>query len=259
MFRHTNNDILAVGVKMRHPKTIYFSNENEEVINFNIKKKPINSKYKYVNNNILFNAVSFIVYRIFLTPLLWIYIKLFQNIKIINSKVLKTVPTGYYIYSNHTNMLCDAICPTFICSPKKPYIIVNSDNISLPLLGPIVKMCGAIPLPDDLSGYKNFSKAIKAFNSKQTPIFIYPEQHLWPYYTKIRKFSNSSFHYPIETNSPIFTSTTTYHKRKFLKKPRIVIYIDGPFYPDSTLNKQEQKEQLCRLAYNQMLIRANMN
>lgn len=36
--------------------------------------------------------------------------------------------------------------------------------------------------------------------------------------------------------------TTTYQKRKFGKHPKITVYIDGPFFPDSTLTKKSNKK-----------------
>ena len=244
---------------MKERKVKYFSNDTDEVVNFNIKRKQIDENYKYQSKNPIYIWTSFVVYRLILTPIFWLYLKFFQRIEIKNRKVLKKVNGGYYIYSNHTNQICDAVCPTFICNPRKPHVVVNADNISLPFLGGIVKMCGALPLPDDITSAKNFSATIKELNLKKQPIFIFPEAHLWPYYTKIREFPSNAFHYPVETNSPIFTSTTTYHKRKFSKRPKIKIFVDGPFYPDLTLNKQERKQKLCETAFKQMCSRASLN
>ena len=244
---------------MKNYKTIYFENEDDEVINFNIKKKDIPKNYKYINNNIIYKFFSFLIYRLIMTPIFWVYFKLFNRVKILNKKCLKNFKSGCFIYANHTNKIGDAVFPTFMCSPQKPHIIVNPDNVSLPFIGSIVKMCGALPLPSNIANTKSFSSAIKILNLKGHPIIVYPEAHLWPYYTKIRNFESNNFHYPVALNSPIFTATTTYHKRRFSKKPRIEIYIDGPFYPDLALNKQEQKQKLCETAFNQMCKRASLN
>ena len=58
---------------------------------------------------------------------------------------------------------------------------------------------------------------------------IYPEAHVWPYYTKIRPFISASFKYPTKLDAPSFSMTTTYQKRKRGKRPKMVVYIDGPF------------------------------
>ena len=43
------------------------------------------------------------------------------------------------------------------------------------------------------------------------------------------------------------------------KKPKIVIYIDGPFYPDKTLDLKAQQEDLRNRIYNCMLERSKNN
>ena len=50
--------------------------------------------------------------------------------------------------------------------------------------------------------------------------------------------------------------TTTYQKRKLGKRPKITIYIDGPFYPDNLPTRKEQAISLRDKVYNQMTIRS---
>ena len=45
-------------------------------------------------------------------------------------------------------------------------------------------------------------------------------------------------------------------KVKNRKKPKIVIYVDGPFYPDRSLSEKEQQETLRNEIYNCMLERS---
>ena len=106
---------------------------------------------------------------------------------------------------------------------------------------------------------KKFNQAIEHILSKDNPILIYPEAHLWPYYTKIRPFDNKSFRYPVNLNKPVFTFTTTYHKRKHSKKPKIVIYVDGPFYPDRSLDKKSAMQKLRDEVYQKMCERAKLS
>ena len=88
-------------------------------------------------------------------------------------------------------------------------------------------------------------KAIKTvIKDKKGEVLIYPEAHVWPYYTKIRPFDATSMHFPVQLNAPSFVMTKTYHKRRFGKRPRAVVYIDGPFYPDQTLSRKEAQNKL---------------
>jgi hypothetical protein len=75
-------------------------------------------------------------------------------------------------------------------------------------------------------------------------IAIYPEAHIWPYYTHIRPFRQESFHYPVSYDVPSFCFTNTYHKRRFKKKPRMITRIEGPFYPDKSLKRNEAIKDL---------------
>ena len=75
-------------------------------------------------------------------------------------------------------------------------------------------------------------------------VVIYPEAHIWTYYTGIRPFRDDPFYYPVKLGAPVFCFTNTYQKRGKGSKSRIVTYIDGPFYPDSKLPRREQKKEL---------------
>ena len=48
-------------------------------------------------------------------------------------------------------------------------------------------------------------------------------------------------------------------KKKFGKNPKIVTYIDGPFYPDESLDLKNKKIDLRNKVYNQMCERSTLN
>ena len=217
----------------------------------------IDENYKYIHKNIFYKIASFVAYRIIAVPLSYLYLKLKFHLTFKNKKVLKGYKKkGIYIYGNHTQQLADAFIPTHLTRPTKPYVIVHPDNVSLKVIGRAVPMLGALPLPDNIKATKNFLKAIEIINKKGSPIMIYPEAKIWPYYTKIRPFVSNSFKYPVKSNSPTFCITTTYHKRKNPNKVKLIVYVDGPFYPDSSLSLKEQEKDLRNKVYNQMVERA---
>ena len=58
-------------------------------------------------------------------------------------------------------------------------------------------------------------------------------------------FKELSFRYPIKYNYPTYCFTNTYQKRRWRKTPRIVTYVDGPFYPeDGTEGKMSLRNQV---------------
>ena len=88
---------------------------------------------------------------------------------------------------------------------------------------------------------------------------IYPEAHIWPYYTKIRNFPDTSFAYPAKSGTPVYCFTNTYHKRRFRAQPRIVTYIDGPFYPDMEKPLKARRKELRDKVYRCMCRRAKLS
>ena len=118
-------------------------------------------------------------------------------------------------------------------------------------------MLGAIPIPGNKKAMKNFLDIIEKRISKKSSITIYPEAHIWPYYTKIRPFKSVSFKYPVKLDVPAYCITNTYQSYgKNKDKIKIVTYIDGPFFPDKNLTPKEQEQDLRNKVYEKMVERS---
>ena len=245
----------------KKPCIIYYSNELEdEFAEDNIIPKRIDGCYQYIREGIWSKVSHVFWYRIIAIPLAKLYMKLYFHHRIINKEILKQAgKQGYFLYGNHTHFLADALIPTMVNMPRMVSVIVHPNNVSMPILGRITPSLGALPLPGDADAAKNFVKAITAKIMKKECVMIYPEAHIWPYYTDIRPFKDTSFRYPIQYKVPSFCLTNTYQKRRFSKKPRIVTYLDGPFYPDEKKSAKEQKSALRDVIYDTMKKRAQYN
>ena len=242
---------------MKNEKIIYYEDElNDEFSEAEIKPRIIDENYKYIHKNVIWNACAFLLHNIISLPIKFLYAKLKFDVKYIGKEKLKEYRhVGYFIYGNHTQEFADTFLTSNAVFPKKNYMIVNPENVSMKFLGNFVQMLGAIPIPSNISGMKNFMQAIEKRIKKGYSITIYPEAHIWPYYTKIRPFKSVSFKYPIKLNSPSFCITNTYQKYS-KDKVKIVSYIDGPFYPDEGLNVKEKQENLRNKIYNTMVERS---
>ena len=236
-------------------KTIYYEDElNDEFSKSSIEPRIIDENYKYVHKNPLWNLCSFVLQNILSVPIKILYAKIKFRIKYIGKEKIKPYKNeGYFIYGNHTQPFADTFIPSIPMYPKRNFLIVNPVNISLKGTGTLVEMLGAMPIPSNKSAMKNFLEAIKQKINKGYAITIYPEAHIWPYYTKIRQFKDVSFKYPIQLKKPAFCITNTYQSYgKNNKKIRIVSYIDGPFYPNKELTLKEQQKELRNKIYNCM-------
>lgn len=238
---------------MKKQDTKFYDSYTEDFVTSSNQNWEVKDNYKWLNNNIFYKIISTILY--FLAYIIaLIYCKLMLRVSFINKKVLKKYK-GYYLFSNHTQMIGDAFNPLLLNFPKKNYVVVSSANLGIPFLGKILPFVGALPIP------KKIHEKEALFNAMHTlvqnhAITIYPEAHLWPYYTKIRPLPVSSFRFPVKDNVPAFTMTTTYQKRKFGKRPKITIYIDGPFYPEPCQTQRDSAATLRDKVYNQMVLRS---
>ena len=236
-------------------KVIYYKDElNDEFSEAQITPRVIDENYKYVHKNPFWNLCSILIQNFFSVPIKFLYSKIKFRIKYIGKENLKQYKKqGFFIYVNHTQPFADTLIPSRPVFPKRNFFIVNPENVSMKGMKTLVELFGAIPVPGNLKAMKNFLEAVK-LRSNKSCITIYPEAHIWPYYTKIRPFKDVSFEYPIKYNKPTFCMTNTYQKYK--NKFRIVTYIDGPFFVDEGLNFKDGKQNLRNKVYDKMVQRS---
>lgn len=242
----------------KYKKTIYYNDElKDEFADDDIKAKTIDGTYRYSRVGFAEGFAHIFWYRVVATPLAWLYMKLHFGIRVVNKQALKEAgKNGFFLYGNHTHFLADALLPTVINVPRDVSTIVHPNNVSMPVLGRITPYLGALPLPDDAEAAKNFLGELDKRVKDNNCIMIYPEAHIWPYYTDIRPFTELSFKYPVKYKLPAFCITNTYQKRVFRSTPRMVTYVDGPFYADEKLPPKDRKKELRDRVYNQMKVRA---
>lgn len=242
-------------------KIIYYTDElTDEFSTAVITPKAIDENYVYCHDAAFKRFTHFFWYRVVATPIGFCYAKLAHRHKIVGKEKLKAgKKQGYFLYGNHTQDIGDAVIPTLLTTPKDAYVIVHPNNVSMPYLGRVTPSMGALPLPDSMKAYRNFMGAVERRAAEGNAVVIYPEAHIWPYYTGIRPFTDDSFAYPVKQNLPVFCFTNTYQKRKLSKKPRIVTYVDGPFYPDEARPPRERRRALRDQVYHAMCARAKLN
>ncbi len=139
--------------------------------------------------------------------------------------------------------------PTTVAAPTRIYSIASPANLGIPFIGRVLPYAGALPTSPTISGTKELKEAIGTRVAQGHCIVVYPEAHVWEYYTGIRPFPSTSFSFPVNLGAPTYVMTTTYQKRKEGKRPRTTIYVDGPLYPDDSLPKREQRDALRDAVY----------
>ncbi len=169
-------------------------------------------------------------------------------------KVCKEMDTGGFIYGNHTANQDAFDIQALVIRRKMVNVIANPDMLSSKFLGAIVKMLGLIPLATSVKGQANMMKGMEYYlKKKKQSIIIYPEAHIWPYYTKIRPLRVATLHYPAKFNTPILPVVTCYRKpRRKNGKPKRTLIVGKPIAPLKDKSSIENKKYLWEELTKQM-------
>lgn len=235
-------------------RTIYWSDElNDDFNDLGIDRPRLAANYKYVHKNIFVRLWDGLLYYGIAKPILATYC-FFHGIRFKNRKVLKKLNhVGAFIYSNHVAISDAFKFAAYIIPFKKVNVVGYSDASSIPVAKHLVKSLGYLPIPQGRENFNNFTKAIEYLvKIRKQYILIYPEAHIWPYYTKIRHFKTVSFHYPANMDIPVVPAVTVFRKSKFSDKPKQTVIFGEPIYPDPTLTVLQNKQMLAAKCFEEM-------
>ena len=242
-------------------RVFYYKNEEDDPIKTDEQEKKVEvglpEEYEFIPKNPFVRLYSAFLFRVFWIFGQW-YERWYWQAKFFGREKLKKAKgKGYLIYANHTNPFHDVFGPA-IMADRRIFTIISPVNLMIPGIGKYLPMIGGLPLGKTRDEKQAFNEAVDTRLKQKKVLVIYPEAHVWPYATKIRKFpaGDKSFKYATRNNLPIFTMTTTYHKRTKRKKgdlPRMDIYLDGPFYPDEKKSEEENRADLAKKAYDSMV------
>lgn len=222
--------------------TVYFEDESTDFFPSDKPPRQIDGNYRYVSKNPFGILGSLLLYRLVFLPIGYFHSKVSLSEKIIGKEKLRAVRGGYFIIGNHTHKTLDAFSPSLISFPRRAFVVVDPKNLDIPVLGGLLPGLGAIPLPTSHTGVRGYFSAIERRISEGAAVTIYPEAHLWPYYSGIRDFSAEALTPIIRTGAPAFSATRVYSYDG--GRLRASVYIDGPFYPDQSLPRREAKAKL---------------
>ena len=242
-------------------RVFYYTSEEDDPIKTDEQEKKVEvglpEGYEFIPKNPFVKLYSAALFRIFKLFGQYYERGYWQAKFYGREKLKKARGKGYVIYANHTNPFHDVFGPA-LAADRRIFTIISPVNLKIPGIGKVLPYIGGLPLGKTKEEKQAFNDAVDERLKQKKVLVIYPEAHVWPYATKIRKFpaGDKSFKYAVRNNLPIFTMTTTYHKRKDKKRgdlPRMDVYVDGPFWPDTKLSEEENRAKLAKEAYDSMV------
>lgn len=242
-------------------RVFYYTSETDDPIKTDEQEKKIEvglpKGYEFIPKHWWVRAYSAVLFRFFWIFGQW-YERHYWQAKFYNRERLKEAKgKGFLIYANHTNPFHDVFGPAIMVG-RRIFTIISPVNLLIPGIGKFLPMIGGLPLGKTVAEKKAFNEAVDKRLAQKKVLVIYPEAHVWPYATKARKFpaGSKSFKYAVRNDLPVYAMTTTYHRRKDKKHgdlPRMDVYLDGPFYPDNTLDEDKKMDKLAIQVYDSMV------
>ena len=242
-------------------RIFYYESEEDDPIKTDEQEKKVEvglpEGYEFIPKNVFVRMYSAFLFRVFWVFGQW-YERKYWQVKVYGrDKLKKAKGKGYVIYANHTNPFHDVFGPA-VAADRRIFTIISPVNLLVPGIGKKLPLIGGLPLGKTKEEKQAFNDAVDKRLAQKKCLVIYPEAHVWPYATKIRKFpaGDRSFKYATRNNLPIFTMTTTYHKRKDKKHgdlPKMDVYLDGPFWPDADKTEEQNRTKLAKEAYDSMV------
>lgn len=231
-------------------KTIYYETMQDDVVEASDQQATVPENYRWIRSSKFYDFNHKLLYKLFY-GWAYVFIKYGLHTTIVNKEILQKEKRGYFLYINHTQTVGDPFLPSQIVVDKETYIVASPSNLSIPILGKILPILGALPLPTGAEQMKRFRQAIATRIQEKQCVVIFPEAHVWPYYTDIRPFENAAFQFPIDTQAPVYCATVTYQKDRH-HHPKRTVYVHGPFMADPTLQRVKKRKKLANEVYEQM-------
>ena len=246
---------------MKSDRVIYYSDPLEDdFAGLCISTREVGGDFPFVRGSGLWNLLAFLLYYLIAVPIVFLISKCYLGLRVEHREALAELPAGgFFLYGNHTRYL-DAFLPAVTAFPRKAYVVANPDAVSIPFLKNLVLMLGVIPSPTKFDGMRSFLSTVTRRYAEGSCVAIFPEAHIWPFYTGIRPFQDTAFRYPVKENAPVIAMVTTYRRRtglfRFLRKPAMTVTLSSPMYPRSDLSPKKAQEELRDRVYRFMSARA---
>ncbi len=241
-------------------RTIYYHDPlRDDFAGTHLKARPLGENFPYIHPSRVWRAASGLAWAALL-PAVWLGNHVWFGVRVRNRRAPRGLKTGVFLYGNHTQAFPNATMPTLLAFPRRAYVLASPDALSIPLISRLVQMLGAMPVPDTLAGHRPFLRALETRAAEGALIAVYPEAHIWPYYTGVRPFSDASFAYPVRFGCPVVACAVTYRRRllPFLP-PALTLTLSDPILPNPDAAPGEERRRLRDQVYRFLCQQAERN
>lgn len=210
----------------------------------------VDQNYPYLDKSFKSRLLNFAVYLGIFT-LVFVIHRIRYGLKIKGRKNLKDAKK---YFKNGAMTICNHVyrwdfLAVVQAVRKKLWFISRTENVMTPDKN-LIRGAGGIPLPQGISGVRQFNEAFDELHSKKKWIHVFPESCRWEFYEPIRPFKIGAFKMAYKYQIPIIPCVLSYRKPKGIYKifklnhPLITINIGKVILPNS--ENGETKNETCK-------------
>ena len=206
-----------------------------------------------IPRNPFFRFFTFLFYEIIALPLLLANAKIVFGLSLKGRRNLRALKgKGAVLVCNHVHTL-DCTFVALLSAPRKVIFTATAPIFERRVIGPLVHILGAIPVPTPDSPSILFRRFIRetarAVRSGRI-LCIYPEGELIPYCSDLREFRNGAFLIASMVSAPVVPIMLTYRERKGLwrllkRRPCLTVTAGEPLWPIFEGALRDSAENLC--------------
>ena len=155
--------------------------------------------------------------------------------------------TGAVVTSNHF-AIHDSLpiidCQLNMKKRQRIYKVIQEANYYMKgVFGVFMRNNYTLPLTRSMKGMRDFLRGCDTILKRGQLILIYPEQELWPDYSKPRPTRPGAFQIASRSDVPVipcFTQIKTYKDKKGVEKQQYITHVLEPIYPNMELSSRER-------------------
>lgn len=211
-------------------------------------KKSVKS-LRIFNSSPLFRAISLIFYQLVFFMAM-VFNVLFYRLEVSGRRNLRIKKA--FLISNHS-MYLDPATVAQAVYPRKTCFGVLEETFSVPILGGMIRLLGAFPLPKR-NPMKVLMNPMKNVLDKTGFIHFFPEGKLYPFNTEIQQFHEGVFFFSIHFGVPVVPLTIVARRKKVRGKcisffpPKVRVVIGKPVYPETFMENMTIRPAMHAMA-----------
>lgn len=209
-----------------------------------MKEKPL------VVKNLLFRFCSNLFFYCIAAPILIVLDFFWFGFRIRGRQNLRGLRgSGGVVVCNHVhNFDCTFVGLSVL--PRRAVFTSLEYLFRVPVVGPLIRLMGSVPVPADLSGMRRFLTELSGEAERGRLVCIYPEGLIEPYCGHLRDFRDGAFSVAVRGNVPVVPLVLSTRPQRGIwrlkRRPCFTMEIGRPLYPAQEGSTREKTKDLSR-------------